>query len=52
MADITMCPDHECPSRESCYRYTARPSERQSWYDFSKDRAGQDRCNAYWDRSA
>lgn len=33
MPDITMCKGRDCPLRESCYRYTATPSEyRQSYF--------------------
>lgn len=32
MADISMCRDSKCPSREGCYRYRAKPGEfRQSY---------------------
>jgi hypothetical protein len=32
MPDLTMCrPSTPCPQQERCYRFTARPSERQSW---------------------
>ena len=27
MPDITMCDDNECPRKDFCYRYTAKPSE-------------------------
>ena len=31
--DITMCSGEDCPFKESCYRYTATPSEyRQSYF--------------------
>lgn len=32
MPDITMCPGEDCPVRDSCYRFTATPHERQSYY--------------------
>lgn len=33
MPDISMCQDAECPMKESCYRYTAKPKElHQSWF--------------------
>jgi len=31
--DITMCSGKDCPFKETCYRYTATPSEyRQSYF--------------------
>ena len=35
MADITMCTNNNCPVRATCYRHTAKPSERQSYSYFS-----------------
>ena len=32
MPDITMCEDAECPFAKSCYRFTAEPSRRQSYF--------------------
>ena len=32
MPDITMCKDSECPKSETCYRFTAKPWERQSYF--------------------
>lgn len=33
MPDITMCWGRECPLKQNCYRYTAKPSEfRQSYF--------------------
>lgn len=34
-----------CPSRDSCYRYTATPSDRQSFGVFHKP--GQTKCEYY-----
>ncbi|KKN58939.1 hypothetical protein LCGC14_0547420 [marine sediment metagenome] len=33
MPDITMCTGANCPLRKSCYRYMAKPSQRQSYFD-------------------
>lgn len=45
MADISLCRDHECPSREHCYRYRAKPHVlRQSYADFKHE---GERCEAY-----
>lgn len=30
--DITMCKGGVCPIRKNCYRFTAKPSERQSYF--------------------
>ena len=32
MPDISMCSGEGCPMREQCYRYTAKPSEWQSYF--------------------
>lgn len=32
MPDITMCNGDDCTKREACYRYTAMPHERQSYF--------------------
>lgn len=36
MPDISICTNKACPSKEYCYRFTAKPSEfRQSYADFT-----------------
>lgn len=35
MPDITMCQPTNCSKKTTCYRYTATPSERQAYCDFS-----------------
>ena len=48
MPDISMCTNKYCPIRESCYRYTAIPSEyRQSYADFSYNEELK-KCGYYW----
>lgn len=32
MADITMCKGVGCEAKETCYRYTAKPSYMQSYF--------------------
>ncbi len=32
MPDITMCSGEGCPAKEKCYRFTAEPSYRQSYF--------------------
>ena len=53
MPDIAMCMGRDCPKKNTCYRYTAFPSEyRQSYFvgvpyevDSSDENAG---CTYYW----
>ena len=48
MPDITMCKGGECPQKETCWRYTAKPDE--YWQSFFSevpfDRDGE--CNHYY----
>jgi len=46
MPDITMCQDKECPMKNKCYRYTAVPSMRQSYFAESP-REGNE-CKYKW----
>jgi len=49
--DITMCRGTNCPYKESCYRYTAKPSEFiQSW--FMKPPIEDGKCDMYWGDNA
>lgn len=49
MADITMCEDKECPFKETCYRFTATPSEyRQSYFKNSPYNSYNLNCEDYW----
>ena len=50
MADIAMCRgedfnDKICPRRDTCYRYTATPSEHRQSYACIED---VDKCEVYW----
>ena len=45
MPDITMCEGKDCVKRDTCFRYRARPSERQSYSDFYN---GEKPCIHYW----
>ena len=52
MPDITMCPGSVgvivCPRRSTCYRYTAIPSEYQSYFmglPMNSDKT----CGYFWD---
>lgn len=47
MADITMCLNHECPLRETCYRMKAHVNPYlQSMAHFYPDEDGS--CDYYW----
>jgi hypothetical protein len=50
MPDITMCPGTNCPHKEKCYRFTAKPCEYQSW--FVKAPIKDDKCEYYWGANA
>ena len=51
MADITKCEDTLCPSKETCYRYTAPASEH--WQSYGKFNREEDayNCDMYWDNN-
>jgi hypothetical protein len=50
MPDITMCPGHDCPLKEKCYRYTAKPCEfRQSYFMSPPYKDGK--CDHYWEET-
>jgi hypothetical protein len=50
MPDITMCPGTNCPYKESCYRFTAKPNEYQSY--FIEPPFKDDDCKMYWGDNA
>jgi hypothetical protein len=50
MPDITMCKGTNCPYKESCYRYTAKPNEYQSY--FIEPPFKDDDCKMYWGDNA
>ena len=46
MPDISMCLNKECPLKDNCYRYVAKPSEfRQSYSEFKYNNG----CDYYWE---
>lgn len=48
MPDITKCEDTLCPSKETCYRYTATASEYyQSYGKFNREEDAYN-CDMYW----
>jgi len=46
MPDITMCPGTGCPHKEKCYRFTAKPSDYQSYFMTPPIKEGK--CDMYW----
>jgi hypothetical protein len=49
--DITMCPGTNCPQREKCYRFTAKPDE--YWQSYFIDPPIKDgKCDLYWGENA
>ncbi len=49
MPDITMCKGDDCPKREDCYRFTARPNgAMQSWFVTPPYNHERGECDAYW----
>jgi hypothetical protein len=46
MPDITMCPGTNCPHKEKCYRFTAKPSDYQAYFIEPPIKFGK--CYAYW----
>ena len=51
MPDISMCLDHKCPSRKSCYRYTAKPCKHGQSYAQFRRIVYADKCANYWPRT-
>lgn len=47
MADIAMCKGDGCILKESCYRYTAKPSLYQSYFINPPLKNGG--CDHYWE---
>jgi hypothetical protein len=46
MPDLDMCPGTDCPQKETCYRFTAKPSDWQSYFTVPPLKNGQ--CDMYW----
>ena len=47
MADITKCRDFFCSLKDTCYRYTATSSDRQSYFILSPRKKNE--CEYYWE---
>lgn len=50
MPDITMCLGTDCRAKEKCYRFTAKPSDYQSY--FMKPPIKEGKCEYYWGENA
>jgi hypothetical protein len=51
MPDIAKCTGEGCPKKESCYRFTSKPSMRQSY--FVKPPIEENgECKSYWEVNA
>ena len=48
--DITKCKGTDCSLKESCYRYTAKPDDYQSW--FTEPPIKDNKCDMYWGENA
>jgi hypothetical protein len=48
--DITMCPGTNCPHKESCYRFTAKRGNYQSFFTNSPIKDGK--CDYFWGENA
>ena len=51
MSDITMCLGTDCPYKETCYRYTAKPNEYWQCY-FTEPPIKDGQCDMYWGENA
>ena len=47
MADISMCKNHECKLKRTCYRYMAKPNAYRQAYIHPTPVDGQ--CDFYWE---
>jgi hypothetical protein len=50
MPDIAMCLGTDCPQKETCYRYTAKPSDWQTYFSVPPIKDGK--CDMYWGDNA
>ena len=51
MPDISMCVGGNCPMKETCYRYKAKPSDYQSYFTETPFEMveGKIECKYYWE---
>lgn len=45
-----MCKGTNCPLKESCYRYTSKLDDHQSW--FTEPPFKDNKCDMYWGENA
>ena len=50
MPDIAKCLGTDCPYKETCYRFTAKPSDWQSYFSVPPIKDGK--CDMYWGENA
>jgi hypothetical protein len=50
MPDISMCRNEKCPSKEKCYRYTAKPNEYGQAYSQFSVNPDHDKCDYFVDQ--
>jgi len=48
MPDITMCMGEGCPMKETCYLFTAKPSEFRQSYFMNAPVKEDNTCEYYW----
>ena len=49
MPDVSMCSGENCPLKNSCYRFTAKPSEyRQAYFMQVPYNHEEKKCDHYW----
>lgn len=46
--DISMCSGQECPKKDTCFRYLAKPSEFRQSYFMGPPVKEDGTCNHYW----
>ena len=46
MSDISKCTGKDCKVKESCYRFTAPPSE--YWQSYIMPQVKDGKCEMYW----
>jgi hypothetical protein len=52
MPDISMCAGGNCPKKQDCYRYTAKPSQyMQSYFSEVPYNIEEQNCDYFWDNS-
>lgn len=49
MPDIAMCHGEDCPSKQTCYRFLATPSEYRQSYFYPTPEVVDGKCIEYWD---